>query len=243
MLQLRRVIFSGVLLAVFLAQHAGAALLPTSSWTGGSEWQGSAFYSSSDDTGDFLTFDVRVDYAVYKTDLDNGISAAETTLLSGFIDPGYDPESDDNMYKYEYIYAYQVLTRNDNNTAVGSFSLFDGDDNPMGPASFGDITAIDDDPFGEGGIEPAESGILPEGIWNFENLAFKQGANSWYLVYGSDEAPVVGNFSATPSSGLPTGSEGSSSGSGDSIQPIIVPEPMSILLLGSGFFALRRRRK
>ncbi|KKL20156.1 hypothetical protein LCGC14_2458270 [marine sediment metagenome] len=155
MLQLRRVIFGGVLLAVFLVQQAGATLLPTSSWTDGEKWQGSSFYSA-DETYEFLKFDVRVDYAVYKTkefDTDtnkyvNRVLEDEQALVDTF------PKDIDGIYEYEYIYAYQILTRNQNTMSVGSFSLLDGDDNLMDASRFGDAGAIEDGDFGEGGIEP-----------------------------------------------------------------------------------------
>jgi len=238
MLHLRRVFFGGVLLAVFLVQHAGADLLPTSSWTGGSQWQGSSFYSA-DETGEFLNFDVRVDYAVYKTkEFNTDTSVLEDRVLEGdeldFVDAfGGD---------YTYIYAYQILTRNTNTMAVGSFSLLDGDDNLMDESRFGEATAMEDGEFGEGGIAPIDDELLNGiGIWEFEDLSFKQGANSWYLVYGSDEAPVVGDFEVSSYQGGPISPLSEPS---DPSSPIVeVPEPISILLLGSGFFALRRRRK
>ncbi len=231
MLRSRRVFFGGVLLAVFLVQCTGAALLPTSSWEGGEKWQGSAFYSGNDD---FLQFNVRVDYAVYKIKDDEGasilagLSNAEQTLVDGF-----------GTTDYTYIYAYQVLTRDDNAIPVSSFSLFDGEGEVMDEDFFGDRNAIDDDLDGENGIEPSD--ILGEGVWEFDGLTLKGGNNSWYLVYGSNSAPVVGGFDVTASEEVPLSGPPEQSAPIDPIDP--APEPMTILLLGSGFLAVRRRRK
>ena len=239
MFQLRRVIFSGVLLAVFLVQHASADLLPTSSWAGGEKWQGSSFYSA-DETYEFIKFDVRVDYAVYQTKEFNPDSGElEDRVLSGDELDFVDAFKDQSVEDYTYIYAYQILTRNQNTISVGNFSLLDGDDNLMDTSRFGDAGAIEDGDFGEGGIAPIDDELLNGiGIWEFDDLAFKKGENSWYLVYGSNESPVVGDFEVTDYQGGPIAPL-----SEQLEQATPTPEPVSILLLGSGFLAVRRRRK
>lgn len=239
MLRLRRVSFGLVFLAAFFVQHAGAALLPTSSWAGGEKWQGSSFYSA-DETYEFKKFDVRVDYAVYQTkEFNPDTSVLEDRVLSGDELDFVNAFKDQSGADYTYIYAYQILTRNQNTTAVGSFSLLDGDDNLMDTSMFGDAGAIEDGDIGEGGIAPIDNEFLNGiGMWEFDDLAFKKGENSWYLVYGSNEAPVVGDFRVTDYQGGPVS---------PLFEPpetvIILPEPVTILLLGSGFFIVRRRRK
>jgi hypothetical protein len=184
---------------------------------------------------------VRVDYAVYKAkEFNPDTSVLEDRVLAGDELDFVDAFKDQAVEDYTYIYAYQVLTRGDNTIPVGNFSLLDGDDNTMDTSRFGDVGAIEDGNFGEGGIEPSD--ILGEGIWAFDDLAFKTGENSWYLVYGSNEAPVVGGFGVTDYDGMSVGGQ-ESSDPPPQTEAVVTPEPVSILLLGSGFFAIRCRRK
>ena len=219
MVQLRRVIFSGVLLLSFLCGQSFANILPISSYS--NAWQGSHTF----DNDDGLV--ARVDFAVYDISDYGDLEDDEIELSNMF-----------GATDKRYIYAYQVLTHSESTTAIASFKIQDNDGQSVDDALISDIGTIDPvpfDPVAQLGIEPDD--ILANGEWLFPGFDLVGSERSWFLVFASDAAPTRGTYEITPATGV-IGIPGEPSAS-----TYPTPEPVSILLLGSGFLVVRRRRK
>lgn len=218
MLRLRRVIFGLVLLLSFLCGKSFANILPASSYS--SAWEG----SHSFDDGNGLIG--RIDFAVYDTK--NLLADSEEEDLSNLF----------GATDKRYIYAYQVLTSNLSTKAITSFEVLDAGNQALDESIFSDKHTVDQSTFDKSyakyGLGLDADSSLANAKWGFDGLLLKDTQRSWFLVFASDSEPTRGSYEVTPATGI-------SIPSGQPSQT--TPEPMSILLLGSGFFIVRRRRK
>ncbi len=202
-------LLSMLVVTTLLVQSASATLLPISSYADG-YWQGSRYY----DTGDLYG---RIDFAVYDT----------VDYAGEFINVDIE-----NQFDGRYIYAYQIFNYySAGDEAVQYFAVFNLEEKPM-DAHEDSIDSVEDTP--DGGVTAtwkhfAESKV--RAIWEFGAEILVAGEHSWFLVFGSDHAPVSGDYEISNVRGhLPAGFE--------------VPEPSMIALLGIGgtmLFARRRR--
>ena len=225
---LRKIVVLSLLLAAMLfVQNASAVVLttynlPASSYAASVDnWQGYSLYNQGG-------FNLHIDFAVYDTEmLDDG---DEYDLVTALVE--------DKGLTGRYIYVYQVLQPTNGSDAedVGYFDLLRDGETFNGT----DVDSIADD-FGfisddwEVGEEPAENINIPVGWrWDASN-PLSAGEHSWFLAYSSNFAPVIGSYEIKPpdSRGVPV--------DGDSPD---VPEPITLVLLGSGgamIFANRRK--
>lgn len=202
--------FSLLIVATLLVQNASATILPISSYEDG-HWQGSRFYDIEVVNGSFLRG--RIDFAVYDT-------------LGGneFVEAGFTAPGDGR-----YIYTYQIF--NDysaSDEAVAYFAVFEVDRNPMDVYE-DSIGSQRDDP--DSGIELTSAYFTEsnlEAVWLFAGQILMRDEHSWFLVFSSDSAPVLGDFEISAEGGdFPA-----------------VPEPGMLTLLGIGgamIFTKRRR--
>ena len=197
-----------LVVVVLFVQNAPAAttyLLPESSYLDGA-WQG---YSIYDEDG----FNVLVEFAVYDT------KDLKLPGESAFV-------SDLGDMSGQYIYAYQVFNHSLAIEDVGYFGIRDIDGNSIDPSLMADTSSQDD---GEGGIAPVDLSLL-QGVWLFSKNAaglIIAGTHSYFLVFGSNFAPVAGTYKIGHEGDFP-----------------VVPEPTTIALLGIGgvvFFVGRRK--
>jgi hypothetical protein len=185
--------------------------LPTSTYQDG-KWYGESFYS---DNG----FQAVLQYAVYDTD-------------DGKNEWGYEAPGDGR-----YIYAYQVFNYSDTQD-IGYLKLFGAEGYTLtggemsGLGSQMDTTSVD---FPEQGKKPflGEFDETEKKIsWQFLNAGGDFGViglaeHSYFLIYSSNNAPVMGNYEVKPPS------EGQA--------PVKTPEPATIVLLGAGSLILIRK--
>ncbi|MCX5635174.1 MAG: PEP-CTERM sorting domain-containing protein [Planctomycetota bacterium] len=214
--------FLSFLFVVMSAGNAFAVLfeLPNSSFQGGA-WNGESTYS---DNG----FQAVVQYAVYDK-------------LGGneWGGKGYDAPGDGR-----YIYAYQVFNYNSNTNKVGYLKLFGAAGHTL---TGGEMSGIGsqkdptDTQFPEQGIKPfsGEFDDTEKQIsWKFLDAGgdfglIGQAQHSYFLIFSSNNAPVMGNYEIKQSqSGGPTPGQDSA------------PEPATIVLFGTGgLILLRKLRK
>lgn len=216
--------FSLLVLAALFVQNASAAILPFSTFGDREGWQGSRSYEI-DLVGDrVLSGDVA--FTVYDTT--NLVLPGETALVAVWDKPG------------QYIYAYQVWNDQDLiddevlNEAVLSFAVFNEDEVTSMNVDLENIGAIEDTP--SSGVEPTGVDLTVgnlEVIWEFRGEGVNEAilladGHSWFLMFSSDFAPVVGNFRI----------EGPEEGD------FPVPEPCTLALLGlGGALMFTKRRK
>ncbi len=204
--------------ALFVQDASAAVMLPESSYAP-DQWQGSVFYNQA--WGDkFLQG--RIDFAVYDTD--NLYLSGETAFTDQLSLPG------------RYIYAYQVFNNLDeSDESVIYFAVF----KPNGGAP------LDVDESSIGSQDDGNSGVQPSGeyfsddkrkvFWEFKGIEgglIYKGDHSWFLVFSSNSAPVVGNYEVKgPEADVPIPEE--------------IPEPAMIALisLGGTLVMCRGRRK
>lgn len=200
--------FSLIFTVMLFSQNASAALiyLPENSI---SDWQGTSYY---DEEG----FNIRIDFAVYDT-----FTHPDDFIWEGILEM---PETD------RYIYAYQVFNHPTADTEVTSFEILDIDKNPLDAYLMHSTTSQDD---GHEGIQPNDSDT--QGIWEFEWGTLIGGEASWFLIFSSSYAPVVGDYQVTSA---PTSDD-----------PLIpdpdseVPEPTMVALFGLSGLMLSLKRK
>jgi hypothetical protein len=202
MMRLRKIwAFNLLLVATLFAGTASATLyLPDSSYEDGA-WQGNRIYEEDG-------FSVLVEFSVYDTD--NLQFAEETALAEQLGLAG------------QYIYAYQIFNHVDDiYEEVAYFGILDSEGEQISEAAImGDTTCHDD---GSGGVAPTPEDSETQGtwVWTFDGGYVSAGEHSWFLVYSSDYAPVVGDFEIR-----------AHEEEGD--LPAPVPEPAMIVLLGVG---------
>ena len=126
---------------------------------------------------------------------------------------GFENPTDDR-----YIYVYQIF--NDeiySDEEVAYFALLDIEDASV------DGTSSQDDL--SGGVEPAD--YPDEGVWDFEGSFIYDGDHSVFLVLTSDNPWVPGSYEIS---------------TGGSDVPVPIPEPASIMLLGTAGLLLFAKR-
>ena len=206
-----------LLLALTLfVQNASAAILPFSTYGSENGWQGSRFYDIG--LGGDSVLSGRIDFTVYdRTDL---VFSGEQALAAEWDKPG------------RYIYAYQIFNDDGpSNEEVLSFAVFNEISGVALDVDEENIDSVEDTPGS--GEEPTVA-YLDEGdlrvIWEFAGGVLVAGEHSWFLMFSTDSAPVVGDYEISPEEGNFPAPE--------------IPEPSVIALLGFGsamLFARRRR--
>ena len=212
-----------LLIATLFAQNAYATLapmLPTSTYaTAVGNWQGSTYYDEV--IGEDHLYG-RIDFAVYDTE--GTMSGAEIGFVDAF--------ATDMPQMEQYLYAYQIFNdyEEDSDKAVSYFAVFnlaettlDVDEENIGS---GDDSA--------GGVEPSSWSLDKDEpsdednsrvIWNFGGGLIYKGDHSWFLVFSTDSAPVVGDYEIR------------------SQEPEFpVPEPGTMALFGLGGLLFFRKR-
>jgi hypothetical protein len=204
------VMFAGDAFAVFTFTPE----LPSSTYQN-SAWYGESTYSDN-------TFHAIVQYAVYDTQ-------------DGLNEWGYEAPGDGR-----YIYAYQVFNANSDTQDIGYLKLFGAAGHTLtgnevsGIGSRADTTNTQ---FPEQGIKPF-SGAFDDTekkiSWRFLNAGSEFGViglsqHSYFLIYSSNSAPVMGSYEIKPPSGA---------------EMPQAPEPATIVLFGTGgLILLRKLRK
>jgi len=203
--------FSLLVVAGLFIQNASAALayLPDSSYAADT-WQGFRIYK---DNG----FDVLVNFTVYDTE----IYPNEFIGTDGFVNPG----------QGRYIYAYQIFSHPTADEDITYFGIF-GAETTIDEATIDGLSSQDDE---EGGVPTSDEYFdddLARVVWEFDWGVLIPSEHSWFLVFSSDYAPVVGDYEIK---GVQE--------EGDIPIPEI-PEPGTLTLLGIGGAAMfiRRRR-
>jgi hypothetical protein len=193
-------VFSLLVVATLFAGTASATIyLPDSSYEEGA-WQGSSIYEEEG-------FNVLVEFAVYDTD--NLQFAGEIALDAQLNLAG------------QYIYAYQIFNHmEDIYEEIAYFGILDIDRQPVDEALIENDTGSHDD--GSGGLAPTpeDSDVQGTWVWTFDGGFISAGEHSWFLVFSSHHAPVVGDFE------IRAPEEGDF--------PVPIPEPAMIVLLGMG---------
>ncbi|MHC4499810.1 MAG: PEP-CTERM sorting domain-containing protein [Planctomycetota bacterium] len=196
--------FSVLLLVLTLfARNAGATLAPMLE---SSFHEGYVFYDEAGLRG-------RIDFAVYDTE--------HAEYGDEYLDVGIEAPGEGR-----YIYAYQIF--NDyfvSEEAVAYFALLGIDESTV------DGIGSQEDP--ESGVEPGDTfldGVESRAVWEFNgsDMYVWAGEHSWFLVFGSDDGPVAGDYEIRGP---------------DSVM-VPAPEPSTVALLGLGsviFFVKRRK--
>jgi hypothetical protein len=211
-------LFGFLLLILFFAQLVSAGILPSSS-----HYEGTSHYSG----GGFVGY---VDFAVYDT---QGSGGDEFAAQVGDTAPGTG----------RYIYAYQIF----NNSATDIIDYFEilrsGSTGAISDST-ANIGAVSDSPSdpAEAGVNATRSYFDPSrirGIWefNYNGSHIQSTEHSVFLVLRSNSDWISGNYRFTPSTSdeLPTPDS--------STTTTTVPEPVTLVLLGSVGLAVFNRRK
>ena len=205
-----------IVLAGVITQQAQASL-PLSTYGQANGWQGYAVYKEQG-------FNVVVQYAVYDNLANPGEFSWDNTKVQM-------PPTD------RYIYAYQIFNvGSDSDKDVGYFNILDIHKNPIVQSLMHGTNSVTDS---ASGIAPDPQVSAIQGAWTWSPDAYvTAGKHSWYLIYSSDKAPVMGSFEvktiADVNGNIPNpGGDGS------------VPEPTSVALftIATGIFAAFRKVK
>ncbi|MHC4221793.1 MAG: PEP-CTERM sorting domain-containing protein [Planctomycetota bacterium] len=214
---LRKIVFLSLLVTAVLSQSASATptdFLPESSYaTAIGKWQGYRTFDRLSSDGILG----KIEFAVY--DSHNLQNSEETTLVNDLTSQlGLDGQ---------YIYAYQVFNLQGSQAAITSVAV--GLD--LTGTDVDDAGASNDD---NGGIAP--DGSPTDGVWEFNGRNILVNEHSWFLVFSSNQGPVVGDYKVEVIEHEDT----------DLPIPEEVPEPGTLMLLGFGgtmLIAKRKRRK
>jgi hypothetical protein len=209
----------GMLAVVLLfSQIADATMLeylPDSTFDGGN-YMGYTYYNEP--WGDNQLYG-RIDYAVYDT-ASGSLSGDEITFLDALGLPG------------RYVYAYQIFNDHiDSEEAVAYFSVFALDGNPLEAYE----ESIDSFVDPGSGVEADSEGFTESNMkayWEFDIHLIHADEHSWYLAFGSDAPPVVGDFEIKGPGGTDFW-----------VSDEEIPEPAMITLFGFGSVLLMRSRR
>jgi len=196
------------IMLAFGVQNAKAEpfYLPTSN-----HYQGEAFFDSGGQIG-------KIDFAVYDTQ-------EYPDDWADYADLNPDMEG-------RYIYAYQVLTRNDSTEAVNFFTVSGIGANAIIDPGNSIGSQEDYETEGTNFEGPTSQGFnydLTSAYWQFEEGVLVGGVHSWFLIYSSDHDYTTGTYSFdAPVS--------------DSIV-VPNPEPCTIALLGLGSIVIFTSRR
>jgi hypothetical protein len=217
--------FSLLVLVTLFVQNASAAILPFSTFGDREGWQGSRPYEIPLVGDHVLSGDVT--FTVYDTT--NLVRTGETALAAAWDKPG------------QYIYAYQIWNDDEVlNEAILSFAVFNEDEVTPMNVDLENIGSIEDTPALGSGIEPTGVNLTVgnlEAIWEFRGEGISEaillaGDHSWFLMFSSDFAPVVGDYEIRAPE------------EGEWPVPPEIPEPATIALLGiGGALMFTKRRK
>ena len=129
-----------------------------------------------------------------------------------------------------YIYAYQI-TNNSDSQDISLFTLLDKSNNPISQQLMHSTCSQSDGSSLSVAPDPEVS--AQQGIWEWTASGgfISAGKNSWYLIFGSDNAPTKGSFKVSTAS--------------ETEPPIPTPEPCTLALIGiaSAMFAAKRGKK
>jgi len=213
------------LFVVMFASNAFAVLyeLPSSSFQGGA-WSGESTYT---DNG----FQSLVQYAVYDTQGGNEL------VNAGYV------ASEDGIGGGRYIYAYQIFNASSGTADIGYLNLFGAAGHTLTGGEMSGVIGSHKDPNDQNpqqGISPFSGEFddtNKEISWKF--LSGTAGSDfgviglsqhSYFLIYSSNNAPVMGSYKIEPPSGTP--------------EVPVAPEPATIVLFGTGgLILLRKLRK
>ena len=211
--------FSLLIVATFLVQNVDATLidliyLPDSSYAEEvGNWQGHRIYEEEG-------CNVLVEFTVYDTEFLDPVANPDESSLVNALQEELDLTG-------QYIYAYQIFQHQDEGYEdVETFRLLNADQTPLAQV-LDDIGSYDS---GDGGKPPASASSEGSWTWDWQGGLLSTGEHSWFLVFSSDSAPVVGNYD------IEAFEEG-----GDIP---VSPEPGTLALLGLGSaIAFMRRKK
>jgi hypothetical protein len=209
-----------LLLILFSAQPVSAGILPNSS-----HYEGTSHYSVGGLKG-------YIDFAVYDTqDFDGDEFAASI----GDTAPGVG----------RYIYAYQIFTNSASTNIIDYFEVFRNGSTAAISDSTANIGAVSDslsDPA-EAGVNATKSSFnlsLTKGVWQFSygGEHIQPTEHSVFLVLRSNSDWISGNYRFTPST-----SDELSIPDSSTTTTTTVPEPVTLVLLGSAGLAVFNRMK
>jgi hypothetical protein len=138
---------------------------------------------------------------------------------------------------HQYVYAYQVFNTGTYATAALNYFGLKGI-NPDAIASMNDIDTAQNPGNGIDATQSYFNASKTKAVFEFDGGVLVVGENSFFLLIGSDFAPIVGGYEmvANPNDDIIV--PGDDTGNGNNI-----PEPATMaLLLGGTLLSLRKRK-
>lgn len=195
--------------AVFIRNAPATLILPYSTYGDLYGWQGNRIYEENG-------FNVLIDFTVY----DTSTYPDEFVGADGFVNPGTG----------QYIYAYQIFNHPAADEDIMYFGIFGIDGATIDEATIDGLSSQDD---GEAGVATSDEYFDADQarvVWQFDWGVLIAGKHSYFLVFSSDDVPVVGDYEIR---GFEEEGE----------PPTPAPEPSTLILLGlsSALMFMRRR--